>query len=102
MTKKDFKGALNPATMFINIQPPAEPTPKELKPIEKKIEVVRPKEETKSKRFNLLLTPTLFKDIEKIATIEKDSVNNLINNALIKYREENKSKIDKYNEVFGD
>lgn len=58
--------------------------------------------ETKTKRLNLLLLPSLFQDLEKVSTMKRTSVNNLINIVLKEYVEENKDLIDKYIEVFGE
>ena len=108
MTKKDFKANVNPATMFINVAEPEAPElPKEpkkqaVKPA-KKTEVKeqpKAKAETKSKRLNLLLQPSLLEDLSKVAFMNKDSVNNLINSALIEYRDAHKQDIEKYNKVF--
>lgn len=109
MTKKDFKANVNPATMFINTV--AEPEAPELQP-KPKTQAVKPakktevkaqpkaKAETKSKRLNLLLQPSLLEDLSKIATMNKDSVNNLINTVLTEYRDAHKDLIAKYNKVF--
>lgn len=56
--------------------------------------------ETKSKRLNLLVKPSLHKDIEKIAAMKRTSTNNIINILLERYAEENQDLIDKYNEIF--
>lgn len=58
--------------------------------------------ETKTKRLNLLLLPSLFQDLEKVSTMKRTSVNNLINVVLKEYVEDNKDLIDKYIEVFGE
>ena len=108
MTKKDFKTGVNPATMFINV---AEPEAPELQPKPEKKQAVKPavkkvdaepeaKKETKSKRLNLLLQPSVLEDLSKVAFMQKDSVNNLINTALLEYRDAHKDLIDKYNKVF--
>lgn len=110
MTKKDFKTGVNPATMFINTvaEPVAQPEPpkieKKKSPVKKQGPKLDPKpdakKETKSKRLNLLIMPSLLEDLSKIATMQKDSVNNLINNALLEYRDAHKDIIAKYNNVF--
>lgn len=92
--------------MFINTQAveeapelPKEPIKQKVKPA--KVEAKpKAKAETKSKRLNLLLQPSLLEDLSKIATMNKDSVNNLINSALIEYRDAHRSTIEKYNKVF--
>lgn len=108
MTKKDFKKIVNPATMFITSgiseEVMTEPIKEEVKtsaPEEKKVALPKaPKGETKSKRLNLLLQPSLMEDLGKVAFMKKDSVNNLINTVLTSYRDDNKDIIDKYNKIF--
>lgn len=105
MTKKDFKQSLNPATMFIStgVSEEITTTPKEetkKAEVKKEIASKQTKNETKSKRLNLLLQPSLMDDFSKIAFMKKESVNNLINTILISYRDENKDIIDKYNKFF--
>lgn len=56
--------------------------------------------ETKSKRYNLLLKPSLHEDIEKIAVMQRISVNEAVNRALAAYIETYSNLIDKYNETF--
>lgn len=58
--------------------------------------------ETKTKRLNLLILPSLFQDLEKVATMKRTSVNNLINLVLKDYVDENIDLISLYREVFGD
>ena len=58
--------------------------------------------ETKTKRLNLLLLPSLFQDLEKLSTMKRTSVNNLINVVLKEYVEENQNLIEKYIELFGE
>ena len=113
MTKKDFKTEVNPATMFINTvagTPAQMQAPKKNETNKSRGKGVTPKKnpkpetlnkkETKSKRLNLLLQPSLLEDLSKIATMNKDSVNNLINSALLEYRDANKQTIERYNKVF--
>ena len=99
MTKKDFKTNVNPADMFISAVAVAEP--EEIKPVKVEPKAKpKAKAETKSKRLNLLIQPSLLEDISKIATMNKDSVNNLINKALADYRDLHRDTIEKYNKVF--
>ncbi len=44
-----------------------------------------PAKETRSKHVQALLTPSLYKDVEKIAKKHRDSVNGIINKALMLY-----------------
>lgn len=57
-------------------------------------------EETKSKRLNLLVKPSVYEDFRKIATMEQESVNGLINIIMEQVVNENKEKIDLFNKVF--
>ncbi len=59
-------------------------------------------EETKTKRLNLLMLPSVCEDIGKLATMERVSTNELINSILKDYIEQNQEKLKKYEEVFGD
>ena len=56
--------------------------------------------EIKSKRINLLIKPTLYKNIEKVATMERISTNELINRVLEQYAREQADVIAKYDETF--
>ena len=56
--------------------------------------------ERKTKRLNLLLEPTVFDNLSKIAVMKRTSVNNLINNVLKDYSVSNSDLISKYNEIF--
>ena len=58
------------------------------------------KKETKSKRLNLLLFPSVAEAIEKIATMRRTSPNNLINEILREYIGEHNSEIERYNSAF--
>jgi hypothetical protein len=58
--------------------------------------------ETKSKRLNLLLQPSVFEDVTKIAHMKRTSANDLINAILKDYAEREAETIMKYDEVFGD
>jgi hypothetical protein len=59
------------------------------------------KKETKSKRLNLLLQPSLLEDMSKVARMKQTSVNDLINKVLRDYTESEVSTIARYDEVFG-
>lgn len=56
--------------------------------------------ETKSKRYNLLLKPSLHEDLEKIATMQRISVNEAVNRALKAYRDTHSDLIDKFDKTF--
>jgi predicted HicB family RNase H-like nuclease len=58
--------------------------------------------ETKSKRLNLLLQPSLLGNLTKIARMRQTSVNDLINTVMRKYVEQESDIIGKYEEIFGE
>jgi hypothetical protein len=55
--------------------------------------------ELKSKRFNLLFLPSLFRDIEKIAYVENISINEAVNRALEFYCDTKSDILTKYAEI---
>ena len=57
--------------------------------------------ETKSKRLNLILQPSLFENMSKIAHMRQTSVNDLINTLLREYAEREAETINKYDNIFG-
>lgn len=60
------------------------------------------RKETKSKRLNLLLPPSLHLNLAKIARVEGISLNELINNVLEKYEQQNQEAIAKFTEIWGE
>ena len=109
MSKKDFKASINPASMFItpSIIEPQEQPQGQAKTKQSREEAVRNdkkagSKEAKSKRLNLLLQPSLLEDLSKIATMKKDSVNNLINTVMSEYRDKHKDIIKKHDSIFGE
>ena len=92
MAKKTFKGTVEhiktaPALSFISeIGTPTADDGREIK----------------SKRLNLLIKPTLYKNIEKVATMERISTNELINRVLEQYSKDKSELIAKYNETFSE
>ena len=89
MSKKSFKGE-NPAMAFIT-QPTQQTQGTQYTDIE----------ETRSKRINMLLTPSLHENLTKIARVEGRSLNDLINVVLKVYEEENEQSIQRYAEIWG-
>ena len=80
--KKSFKSDLNPAMQFISV--PQETSDKPQKITEsQKAKPIYP--ETRSKRLQLLLTPSLHDNLKKIAQSENRSLNDLINSILESY-----------------
>ena len=55
--------------------------------------------ELKRKRYNLLFIPSLYRNIEKIAYVENESVNEAINQAIALYIDSKKDILAKYNEI---
>lgn len=68
-------------------------------PIQNRIKVDKNRKELKRKRYNLLLIPSLYAEIAKIAYVEKISVNEAINQALELYKKQNKCLLDKFAEI---
>jgi len=58
--------------------------------------------ETKSKRLNLLIRPSLLKEFAKIAYMQQTSVNDLINQLIAKHVEEKSETITEYDRLFKD
>lgn len=91
MAKKTFKSEVQqprPAAASFISKPEAEGNPEGA--------------ELKSKRLNLLLKPSIFTGIDKIATMQRLSVNEVINQALGEYAEAHADLIAKYDEVWKD
>jgi len=111
MSKKDFKD-INPVMQFLSPGTGAE-QPQEVREVythnaqdKQPTQYTHPthnkpmKVETKSKRLNLLIQPSLFEDISKIATMKQTSVNDLINTLLSDCKENNIELVKSYNKVF--
>jgi hypothetical protein len=66
-------------------------------------ELTIPVVETKSKRLNLLVYPSVAEDIERIAVMKGTKSNNLINQILIEYSktEESQNYIEAYKKIKG-
>jgi predicted HicB family RNase H-like nuclease len=106
MTKKSFKDS-NPALQFISTVTQEEEAPAHNKqntyntPNTPNIKSTKAKEETKSKRLNLLLQPSVVADMEKIAAMKRSSVNDLINTVLKDFILQEADTLVRYEEVFG-
>lgn len=102
MTKKNFKNfgesLLNPAMQFITPQEETE----EAKPVAKKKQPTKKatSKETKTKNLHLLLKPSLVEDFNKIAVMQRTSVNSLVSGLMEDYIEEHAEDIETYNKVF--
>lgn len=92
MAKKNFKTdkeeiTVNPALSYFTDKEP-------------EAERAEPAKENKSRRLNILIRPSLLKDITKIATMNRTSTNDLINTVLEAYAEQEAATIEKYNHTF--
>lgn len=96
MSKKEFKPA-SPLSMFIS----SKPADTDNKHTDNTYTDNTHKKETKSRRINLLLFPSVAEAIEKIATMRQTSSNNLINEILREYAENHRDEIERYNAAFG-
>lgn len=91
MAKKDFKSKLmtgSPAAAFFTGQA-AEPQ-----------QPADPARETKSVRVNLLLKPSTKAGIEKLAALDRSSMNALINDVLETYLQDREADLERYESFF--
>jgi predicted HicB family RNase H-like nuclease len=94
MSKKNFKNEFNPAMQFISgtenqeqAQPPeTEKTEKLVIPMKRNPLYV----ETRSKRLQLLMQPSLHKKLKDIADQKQESINEIIHTVLDQYAKKNK------------
>jgi len=56
--------------------------------------------EIKSKRLNLLIRPSLHQQAQKIAHMQRSSVNDVINLALSRYVDDHREEIARYNSLY--
>lgn len=101
MSSKNFK-TNNPAFSYLtaNSEQPNKQETKNMNQTQENIVENKLNIETKSKRLNLLIQPSLYNDVTKIATISRVSNSELISIALREYVSNNQSKISKFNETF--
>jgi hypothetical protein len=92
MSKKSFKDT-NPVLQFIT-----QPT----QGAQDTQDTHNTARETKSKRLNLLIFPSIHEDMGKIARVDGVSVNELINKVLDDYRKERAAAIARYHTIWGD
>lgn len=59
-----------------------------------------PKEETKSKRVQLLIKPSLYENLEKVAYLRRQSKNDLINELIANLISEEQDSIERYDSMF--
>ena len=91
MAKKSFKAdmetqATGAAMAFIS-----RPQDEQEKPIERK-----------TKRLNLLIKPSVYNDLRKIAHMNRTSVNSLIDIIIEDYTEKNRDTIERYGAIYGE
>jgi len=98
MSKKNFKDG-NPALQHITQQTML--YPQQIQAPRQELDTKQDKEETKSKRVNLLMYPSLHESMQKIARVRGVSFNDLVNTALAAFEAENGKAIEKYNEIWG-
>ncbi len=92
MAKKDFKTNImsnSPAAAFLSGQSSQIPGTQD-----------PDQRETKSVRVNLLVKPSTKSGIEKLATMDRTSMNSLINAILEEYLQQRSADLDKYDQIF--
>ncbi len=102
MAKKNFGEIANPALQFMTTPAESSASSEPAAAGFNGLKRGRPAstEETKSKRVNLLMLPSVYADITKIATMKRTSVNELLHTLMQNCIEENTNLIDKYNQTF--
>ena len=60
------------------------------------------KGDPRSERIAVLITTTTKKNLEKVAAVNRVSVNLLINNLITEHLEKHQDDIDRYNAFFGE
>lgn len=120
MSKKSFREN-NPALQFITPAPVPEAPAVQPRPAKEKqtdytdythntyttqdiqsTENVSKKQETKSKRLNLLIQPSLHQELTKIAYVQRVSLNELILRASREYAAAHQDAVRKYDEFTGE
>ena len=115
MSKKDFKAIDNPALAFISTANTEETTTRTEKAKEtqfsgetavkaqaKSAESQITNTENRNKRVQIVLTPSLFDDMQTLTRIKKSSVNNFVYQLIEKAVKENKEDIEKYKKLFNE
>lgn len=62
----------------------------------------QPQQETKSKRIQVLIRPSVWERLQKIAYMERHSFNDLLNEICERYAEQEAEKVTRYDEAFGE
>jgi predicted HicB family RNase H-like nuclease len=102
MSKKSFKDS-NPALQFISVASQEEEAANtdNTQNTLNTFNTSNLKKERKSKRLNLLLQPSVVEKVEKIATMKRTSLNDLINTLLKEFISREAETLSRYDEVFG-
>ena len=58
--------------------------------------------ELRSERIAVLTTQTARGNLDKVAMVQRTSVNDIINTAIAEYLEKHQGEIDRYNSFFGE
>ena len=58
--------------------------------------------EARSERIAVLTTITTRRNLDKVAMVQRTSVNDIINTAIAEYLEKHKADIERYNAFFGE
>lgn len=60
------------------------------------------KGDPRSERVAVLMPPKIKADLTKIAAVNRESVNTVINEALLEYLENHQNEIERFNAFFGE
>ena len=107
MSKKNFTTLDNPALAFISnaslseVAEPKETTQEVVKEV-KKVESAPIENEVRTKRVQLVVTPSVFEDVQILTKIKKTSLNSLVHKLLEECIKENREDIEKYKKLFGE
>jgi predicted HicB family RNase H-like nuclease len=96
MAKKEFANMENPVKQFLSQSAALLPGAAEPSLLAVPAAVHTGKRELKKKRLNLIIQPSLYEDLSKIAYVKKISVNELICQAAKEYRDNEKRALDRY------
>lgn len=66
------------------------------------VETKEQEKETKSKRVNLLVKPSVYEALTKVAAMKRTSVNDLLNTIAAEYAASNAQLIEKYDRTFAE
>lgn len=95
---KDFKKNISPATAFIS----GVAGSNNVKEDNKDNKTTKDNKEKRDARANLLFTKKTKTNLEKIATMDRTSVNDIVNKLLEEYLETRQKDIERYDEFFKD